>query len=178
MKYILLALFGAASLTACSSENSTATSNKDVLMHNDFESMVGWVPDPTALTQDEAHSGHYSLKVDEQQEYSLNYKNLLGYLSPTRIRGVRVEAWVYASTQNPSAQIRVALNEAAGGTTIMNDGIGFASQVKDSNKWVKVSKEVLFPSTANYTSQLVIYLWRGDGSSKAYIDDIQLTALR
>ncbi|MGI4735114.1 MAG: hypothetical protein ACRYG7_08045 [Janthinobacterium lividum] len=178
MKHLLLALAGAASLTACSSDNPTAALGKDVLMHNDFESMVGWIPDPVALTQEKAHSGQYSIKVDQEHEYSLGYNYLLGQLSPTRIRGVRVEAWVYAPDHNPSAQIRVALNNAVGGATIMNDGIEFGAQVKDFGKWVKVSKEISFPPTANYTSQLVIYLWRGGSSSKAFMDDIQLTALR
>lgn len=178
MKYLLFALAGAVGLSACSSGSPTAAPSKDVLMHNDFESMVGWIPDPVALTKEQAHSGVYSVKVDQEHEYSLGYNYLLGQLSPTRIRGVRVEAWVYAPDHNPSAQIRVALNDAVGGKTMMNDGVEFGSQVKEFGKWVKVSKEIAFPPTANYSSQLVIYLWRGGSSSKAFMDDIQLTALR
>jgi hypothetical protein len=178
MKYLLFALVSAASLSACSSESPTASLNKDVLMHNDFESLVGWIPDPVALTKEQAHSGLYSVKVDQEHEYSLGYNYLLGQLSPTRIRGVRVEAWVYTSDHNPSAQIRVALNDAVGGTSVMNDGIELGAQVKEFGKWVKVSKDIAFPPTANYTSQLVIYLWRGGSSNKAFMDDIQLTALR
>lgn len=178
MKYVLLALVGAASLTACSNDNSTATPAKDVVMHNDFESMVGWVPDATALTQEQAHSGHYSLKVDKDHEYSLGYNQLLGQLSPTRIRGVRIDAWAYTSEKDPVAQLRVALNSTIGGPTIASDGIGFNTEVKSYGKWVKVSKEFIFPPNVNYTTQLVMYLWSAGGPHRAYIDDVQLTALR
>lgn len=178
MKYLLLALASAASLTACSGDNSTAAPDKDTLMHNDFESMVGWIPDAVALTKDKAHSGVYSLKVDKQHEYSLGYNYLLGQLSPTRLRGIRVDAWAYAPEKNPAAQLRMAVNNAVGGTPIASEGIEFNSQVKEYGKWVKVSKEFDFPSTASYTSQLVIYLWSAGGTNPAYIDDIQVTALR
>jgi hypothetical protein len=178
MKYVLLALAAATSLSGCSGDNSTATSDKDVLMHNDFESMVGWIPDAVALTQEKAHSGRYSLKVDKEHEYSLGYNQLLGQLSPTRLRGVRIDAWAYAPEKDPTAQLRVALNGTVGGQAIAGEGVEFGSQVKDYGKWVKVSKEFIFPPNANYTSQLVVYLWSGGGPRRAYVDDVQLTALR
>jgi hypothetical protein len=179
MKYLLLVLAGVISTTACSSDNTvSSTSAKDVLMRNDFESLVGWIPDPVALTKDQAHSGQYSLKVDQAHEYSSGYSYLLGLLSPTRIRGVRAEAWAYAPEHDCKAQLRVALNDAVGGNPIMVESIEYSSQVKSAGKWVKVSKDIIFPPTANYSSQLVVYLWRGDDHSKAYVDDVQLTALR
>lgn len=178
MKQLLFALVGAVSLSACSSDNSSATLGKDVLMHNDFESMVGWIPDPVALTRDKAHSGNYSIKVDQDHEYSMGYNYLLGQLSATRIRGVRLDAWAYAPDKNMNAQLRLALNDAVGGKPIMVDGIAYSEQVKDPNKWVKISKEFIFPPNANYSNQLVVYLWRGGGSGRAYVDDVQLTALR
>jgi len=178
MKYLLLALASAASLAACSGNKAETASAKDVLMHNDFENMAGWVSDPTPFTQEKAHSGRYSLKVDQDHEYSLGYNYLLGQLSPTRIRGVRVEAWVYLPERNNTAQIRVAVNGAAKGETIMNEGIDLNAEVKDTGRWTKVSKEFTFPTTVNYTSQLVMYLWRGGNSGKVFMDDVQISALR
>lgn len=176
MKYLLLVLTTAIGLSACSGDNAASAPDKDVLMRNDFEELVGWIPDPVALTQEKAHSGRYSLKVDPAHEYSMGYNYLLGQLSPTRIQGIKVEAWAYAPEKDPTAQIRVAINNVAGGTPIMSEGIDFSSQVKEYGKWVKVSKEFVFPPSANYTSQLVVYLWRGSGG-KAFIDDVQLTAI-
>lgn len=178
MKYFLLTLAGAASLTACSGNKADTVLDKDVLMHNDFENMLGWVPDAALFTDEQAHSGRYSLQVNQDHEYSLAYNYLLGLLSPSRIRGVRVEAWVYMPERNSSAQIRVAVDGANKGETLMKEGIDLGAEVKDTGKWQKVSKEFTFPTNANYTSQLVIYLWRGGDKAKVFMDDVQVIALR
>lgn len=178
MKHFLLVLAGAASLSACSGKNSLAEPDKDLLMHNDFETVAGWVADPATLTQEKAHSGRYSLKVDKDHPYSLTYYSLLGQLSPTRIRGVRVDAWAYKPDRDNSVQLRLGLNEAAGGKLMMGDGIAYTDQVKEPGKWVKISKEITFPPNATYSSQLVMYLWNEGGAGAGYLDDVQLTALR
>ena len=146
MKYFLFALAGATSLSACSGNNSAAEPDKDLLMHNDFETVAGWVADPTTLTQEQAHSGRYSLKVDKDHQYSLTYYSLLGQLSPTRIRGVRVDAWAYKPDKDTNVQLRIGLNDAAGGKLMMGDGIAYNNQVGEPSKWVKISKEHYLPS--------------------------------
>ncbi|TDN36584.1 hypothetical protein A8B98_07780 [Hymenobacter sp. UV11] len=151
--------------------------DKDLLMHNDFETVAGWVADPATLTQEQAHSGRYSLKVDKDHQYSLTYYSLLGQLSPTRIRGVRVDAWAYEPNKDNSVQLRIGLNDAAGGKLMMGDGIAYNVQVGEPNKWVKISKEIVFPPNVNYSSQLVMYLWNAGGAGAGYLDDVQLTAL-
>jgi hypothetical protein len=182
MKFFLLALAGAVLLNACSSDSS-ASLDKDVVMHNDFESVLGWTPDASTISKEQAHSGSCSLKADATHAYSLTYYSLLGQLSPTRIRGVRVEGWAYTPNLANSAnvQLSIGLNEAPGGKMLASEKIPF-SELKDANKWVKVSKDFIFPLAANYSSQLVIYMWNGgsNGSSSgpAYLDDIQLTAIR
>lgn len=177
MKHFALACLGAASLTACSSDNPSTATNKSVLMHNDFENLVGWIPDAANLSKEQAHSGQYSIKVDKDNEYSITYRNLLGQLSPSRIRGVRVEAWAYAPEKNTPALLRISLNKTVGGEPTMTEGIDLATQVPEAGKWVKVSKEIVFPLSSNYSSQLVVYLWRADSGSTAYVDDLVLTAL-
>lgn len=182
MKYVLLAA-AVAGLSACSGDNAAVGPDQDVLMHNDFESTVGWVPDATAPSAEQAHSGRYSLKVDAAHPYSLTYYSLLGKLSASRIRGLRVEGWAY--TPNPAASasvgLRVGINDAPGGKLLLGDGIAYGEQVKEAGKWTKISKEITLGPTVNYSSQLVIYLWSGGtgpGAGPAYLDDISVTALR
>lgn len=181
MKFFLLALAASILLNACSSD-SPASLDKDVVMHNDFESVIGWAPDASTISKEQAHSGSYSLKVDIAHPYSLTYYSLLGQLSPTRIRGVNVEAWVYTPNLANSAnvQLSIGLNDAPGGKMLASEKISFA-ELKDSNKWAKVSKEFIFPLAANYSSQMVIYLWNGssNGTNRgpAYLDDIKLTSI-
>jgi hypothetical protein len=175
MKFFLLAVVGATSLSGCSNSNTKVS--KDVLMHNDFESLAGWVPDAVTRKQEQAHSGHYSIKADQTHPYSLTYYSLLGQLSPTRISGVRVDAWAYMSSKDINASLRVGVNDVVGGKMVMGDGIDYNNEVQVPAKWVKISKDFAFPPTVNYSSQLVIYLWGPGGNGTAYIDDIQLTAL-
>lgn len=182
MNYRLLALAGAAALTACSRDNAKFPA-QDALMHNDFESAAGWVADATSLSTEQAHSGKVSLKVDGAHPYSLTYYSLLGQLSEVHIRGVHVEAWAYAPNHAASANARlsIGLNNAPGGQMMLGDGIPFSTEVTEDGKWVKVSKDFIFPPKANYSWQLVIYLWNGGatapGTGAAYLDDIQLTAI-
>jgi hypothetical protein len=180
MNYLLLALASAAALSGCS-RDTPAFPAKDAVMHNDFESTAGWVADATSLSTEQAHSGRFSLKVDPTHPYSLTYYSLLGQLSEVHIRGVRIEAWAYAPSHTASANVRlsIGLNDAPGGKLLLGDGISFGSQVTEDGKWVKVSKDFIFPPKANYSSQLVMYLWNGGnagpGAGPAYLDDIQLT---
>lgn len=176
MKNILLAL-PLAALFACGSDDS-AKDAKDVMMNADFDSLVGWVPDPSTLTKEKAHSGAYSLKVDPTHEYSLTYSNTLGQLSGTRIRGIKVDAWAYLPSKDAAANLVFVLKDNVGGQDILNEQIGLLSQVKEYGKWVQISKEISFPASANYTSQLGVYLWRASSAVPVYVDDIRVTALR
>ncbi|MDO7884703.1 carbohydrate binding domain-containing protein [Hymenobacter cheonanensis] len=182
MNYLLLALLGATALSACSRDAAEFPA-PNALMHNDFESAAGWVADATSLSTEQAHSGKVSLKVDPTHPYSLTYYSLLGQLSEGHIRGVRVEAWAYAPSHAASANVRlsIGLNDAPGGQLMLGDGIPFSTAVTEDGKWVKVSKDFIFPPKANYSSQLVMYLWNGggtgNGAGPAYLDDIQLTAI-
>lgn len=182
MNYLLLALLGAATLSGCTGDKSGFPA-KNALMHNDFESAAGWVADASSLSTEQAHSGKTSLKVDAAHPYSLTYYSLLGHLSETHIRGVHVEAWAYAPSHTASANVRlsIGLNNAPGGQMMLGEGIPFSSEVTEDGKWVKVSKDLIFPPKANYSWQLVMYLWNGGGTDPgagpAYLDDIQLTAI-
>lgn len=148
-------------------------------MKSDFESLVGWIPDASTVAKDKAHSGQYSIKVDQNHEYGLGYTSLLGQLSSTRIRGVKLDAWVYLTDKDAvGSKLTFILKDAASGQELLGNRIELAEQVKDYGKWVKFSKEINFPTSANYTSQVLVYLWRGGASKPTYIDDIQLTALR
>lgn len=174
MKRVLLAL-PLAVLAACGGD-SEATS-KDVLMKCDFDVLNGWLPDRTSLTRDKAHSGVYSVKVEPGHDFSLNYLSSLGQLSSTRFRGVRFDAWVYLTDANSTAQVAFVTKETLDGKDL--DKVYFDySSVKEYGKWVQVSKEVIFPAGTNFNSALLFYLWRAGATSPAYLDDVQLTALR
>lgn len=163
-------------LAACGKDNSTAE-NPDVLMTADFDSLVGWIPDASTVTKEKAHSGAYSIKVDPSHEYSLTYTNSLGQLSSSRIRGVKLDAWAFMPNKDATAKLGFLVKDATDGKVALGEGIELKDQVKEYGKWVKISKEINFPASANYSSQIVIFLWKAGSTGPAYVDDIQLTAL-
>ncbi|RZK15069.1 MAG: hypothetical protein EOO56_23670 [Hymenobacter sp.] len=175
MKKLFLAL-PLVALAACGGGDSTA-SDKDVLMTSDIDSMVGWLGNPSDLPKGEAHSGNYSLRVDKNHEFSPGYTAILGQLSTTKLRGVKFDAWVYATNKDASGKLEFVLKETAGGKEIMHEQVNL-NDVKDYGKWTLVSKEIIFPPNANYLSQVVIYVSRANSTSPAYVDDLKLTALR
>lgn len=175
MKKLFLAL-PLAVLAACGGKDS-ATSDKDVLMTSDIDGMVGWMSNPSDLPKGEAHSGNYSLRVDQNHEFSPGYTAILGQLSSTRLRGIKLEAWVYATNKNSRGKLEFVVRDAAGGKEIFRDQT-ILSDVKDYGKWELVSKDIMLPPTANYLSQIVIYVSRAEATSPAYVDDIKLIAIR
>ncbi|HET9506201.1 MAG TPA: hypothetical protein VFO93_21860 [Hymenobacter sp.] len=146
-------------------------------MTADIDGMIGWMPDPSVLPKGEAHSGSYSLRVDKSHEFSPGYTAILGQLSSTRLRGIKLEAWVYATDKNSAAKLEFAVRDVAGGKEIFRDQT-VLNQVKDYGKWELVSKEIMLPPAANYLSQIVIYVSRAEATSPAYVDDIKLIAIR
>ena len=159
-------------------DNSTATQNPDQAMSTDFDALVGWVSDGGTLSTAQAHSGRYSLTVDSQHEFSINYSVPLSQLSNTRFRGVQVDAWIFVPDKGPTAQLVAVLKDAAG-TDIMHENIDLGEKLRGNyGQWIKISREVNFPATANADSRLVMYLWRANAPGPTYLDDLQLTSLR
>lgn len=176
MKKFLLAL-PLAALAACGGSSSgSSSSDKDVLMTSDIDGMVGWLTDPSALTKGEAHSGVYSLRVDQNHEFSPGYTAILGQLSATRIKGVKLEAWVYATDKNSAGKLEFVLKDGSG-NEIMRDQTHL-EEVKDYGKWVLVSKDIMFPPSTNYSSRITMYVSRAGATTPAFVDDLKLTALR
>lgn len=162
-------------LAACGGDSGAP--DKDVLMTSDIDSMVGWLSDPGALPKGQAHSGSYCLRVDQTHEFSPGYQAVLGQLSSTRLRGVKLDAWVFATDKNSKGKLEFALRDPASGKEIFRHQMHL-EEASDFGKWVPMSQEILFPPTANYSTQLVIYVSRAEATSPAYVDDLKLTALR
>lgn len=170
-------LFGAVvfGLLGC---DSRATVDENTLMHTDFESLMGWLPDTqTALLgREQAHSGTYSLKVDPQHPYSLTYRAVLGTLHDTRIRKIRLSAWVFVPDAQAQATLVVTINDRSeqpkdvfwNGTVLQEAVAG------QYGRWVEISKELELPEEANSSHELTVYLWRTGGDNAVFLDDLTM----
>jgi hypothetical protein len=176
MKNLLFGLL-ALGLLSCGSNGGDAHVANE-LASNDFEHLDGWLGSDASpsLTREKAHSGLYSVKVDPAIDYSMGYNNQLGRISDTRIRKIKLRGWVFL----PSSRTPVSLvteikkpNEAKG---IFYDSFDLAKAVRPNgyNHWVEIENTINVPETATYDSRILVYLWRGNSSLPAYLDDIQL----
>lgn len=146
-------------------------------MSNDFESIYGWLPEPQnpTLTTEKAHSGKYSIKVDNVYDFSMTYRTPLGRLHNSRIKKIKIEAWAFVpSAKTPVALITVIDPAEASDKSLLWESLDLNVAVKgEFGKWVKVSKDITVPAEATFNSRLSIYLWRnGPVPGPTYLDDI------
>lgn len=173
----LLYVFLAAGMASCGDKTAEMPDNQ--LASNDFESLDGWIGDNSmpSLTKEKAHSGRYSVKVDPANEFSVGYSNLLGKLSTSRLRKIKIHAWVNIPNATSQAVLVTQLTDPSSPTasTILWEGIKLSDQVKSYDKWVEVEKEIALPDKVTYANKIAVYLWRTATPGTAFIDDITIT---
>lgn len=174
MKKLLYALL-ATGLVACG-KNDSQKLGPNQLMANDFEAIDGWAGtmNSPSLTKEKAHSGRYALKVGPDAEYSLGYDILLGKLSPSKLKKIKVTAWGMLPNGHAAATLAVILTDPAtpDAKPLMWEGLDLNKEIKTYNKWVKLEKTITLPENASYAHRFTIYLWRTEATETAYLDDI------
>ena len=169
--FFLLTLTG---LVACQKQDTVADTK--VLMSSDIDSLVGWVAGPNTFSKGKAHSGKYSLGVDQSHEFSPNYAAMLGDVFSTRPRGVKLSAWVYATDEHSGGKLEFVLKDGTNGQEQFRKQFRL-TEVGGYGKWVRLEQEINFPKEVTYSSQIFMYVSRAESTTPAYVDDLQLTAL-
>lgn len=169
--YAALALF----LASCADDAAKAPA--DQISFNDFEAVEGWsagAPVPS-LTKERAHSGAFAVRVGSGVDFSLGYNNVLGKISSTRLRKIKVQAWVFVPSAQADCILVTQLHSNEQNKDILWDGLNITKMAKEVNKWVLVEKEITLPETATYTNQLLVYLWRSASPQPTYLDDLRIS---
>jgi len=175
MKNFVRFLMLASLFSSCSSDDKL-TVGPNTITANDFESLAGWVGDQATLTKTRAHSGKYALEVNKDHDFSLTYDAVLGQISPRKLKKIHLEAWAFRPNPNSKGVLGIQIvDPAQNNKDVAGDGIYLESDVKEFNKWVKVSKDITLPDNLVYTQHLRLFLWRGAGSEPTYVDDVNLT---
>jgi len=159
---------------ATSCGNSTPENDANLLAFNDYEAVIGWMPDGGTVTREQAHSGRYAVKVDSEHEFGMGYGLPVGKATARKPRKVRVSAWAYMTDASSAARLGFQLVDPATGQETFGDGINFTDQIKDYKKWVEISKEITLPETTTSTQEMRVYLWRGGATTPAYMDDLRI----
>lgn len=173
--YALLAL----GMVACGKKDSGALGPNE-LMANNFESLEGWVGNEPlnvpSLTKEKAHSGRYSLKVGPDIEYSMGYNVLLGKLSPSKLKKIKLKGWAYLPKGSANATLVAVITDPTkpDAQPIKWEGLDLGKEVKNYNKWVEVEKIMEIPDNASYANKFNIYLWRTQALEPVYFDDLSV----
>lgn len=178
MKLLLCSLAALSLLAACSSDNPTTPVADGYIARNDFEASLGWSGDPAAVTKAQAHSGQYSIYVDQSREFSLTYEAPLRQVVGFQPRSLEVEAWVFLTDDNSTGELGVQITDPVHNEKqLFGDGINLQEAAKVHNKWVKVSKSISLPDSLNPDQHLKVFLWRSNATSPVYLDDISIKAI-
>lgn len=167
--YVALGLLVAAS--SCSTKTEKP---ENLLVSNDFESLDGWGVESPSLNREKAHSGQYSIKIQQGIDFSLTFKNLLGKLSPTRVKRLHVKAYVYM-TKPAGGSLTVQLMKTGTDGAEFNQGIALDTKVKKPGEWTLVEQTFDLPAEASPSNQLRIYMWGSPGDATVYLDDLEVT---
>lgn len=169
---LLIASSCAGLLVSCSSRGTTANA-ENVLSHNDFESLEGWIPSNPSLTTAKAHSGRHSIMVDNNVEYSMSYTSIVGKVSPMRIKKLGLSAWALVTDQGSEAQLVVEVkNPADSEQKIFWESITLGKEVKGINQWTQIKKTFVLPESVEPTHELRVYMWRGGATPPVFLDDV------
>ena len=147
------------------------------LTASDFEAVEGWMPEPVpaSLVRDKARSGRYAIKVDANNEYSIGYNNTLGRLSTSKLKKIRIHAWVNMPDKNSQAVLVTQIVDPANpAKPVVWEGLKLGEKVTTYNKWVEVTMDVTLPPSVNYTNRLGVYLWRTNSSGATFLDDLAI----
>jgi hypothetical protein len=165
-------------LVACGESKTEIPAN--MLVHNDYESVDGWLLDAgkpiPSLTKDRAHSGRFSIRVDQANEYSLGYTNQLGRISTSKLKKIKVHAWINVPNNRAGAALVVQV-EGDGGKSLFWEGISLTDATKDYNKWTEMTKVLTLPDNLAYNNLLKVYLWRSGSNQPVYLDDLEITSV-
>lgn len=164
---------------ACNSDKQS-TVNPDTMVSNDFESLAGWIgaTPNVSLTKEKAHSGNYSIKVDNNVEYSLSFNSTLGALHEVRVKRIKISAWVFVPNDRALATfVTHAGDNDPSGKPLVWDGFDVVKAADGKyNQWVEVNKIVDIPEAAVATTTIGFYLWRSGGTEAVYLDDLTVSA--
>jgi hypothetical protein len=175
MKKIACLGFLAFSIVSCSDNKNEVEKDDKTIMFNNFEMIDGWVNNPS-LTNEQAHSGKYSIKVDPNIEFSMTYQKPLGQITTKRPKKIELSGWVYTASEKGSAVIGLTINDESG-KEVFGSGINLEEDLKDYKEWTLLKKEIELPGIVQPINNLKVFIWRKGATEPVYLDDLQVRVL-
>ena len=120
----------------------------NLISQNDFDSLNGWVPMPPSVTDEQAHSGRFSTKVDGGTEFGLGYGNTMAEAGLQAGQKLTLSAWALRTGGGSTASLVVqVINPADPTQQVFWEGFPIEKQVLTYNRWMQVSLTVTLPAS-------------------------------
>jgi hypothetical protein len=169
-KQIFLLLTASLLLAACSRRSKT----DNLHYFQDFEFIKGWFELASLNSGIKAHSGNYSIVVDETNEYSFGFSSKMGDISEKPLKKIKVCIWCYSPGKDCDGSLCVQI-AGSGNVNKLWGGKLFSDIIKTENKWTRTVFEMDIPASANQKENLVrVFLWN-KGTIPVYGDDVEIT---
>ena len=160
-------------LVSCSGNRNT----DDQVFSNDFENLIGWGCEHPSLTKDQAFSGRYAVKIDNNIENSLGFYQTLGEVTAKKPRVIKVECQAYLHKDSKGSLV-VSIGAPGAPQAALWEAIPLHQEVSKYEQWVQISKAFKVPDSVQFSDKILCHLWRSEGtSSPTYIDDLKITVL-
>ncbi|SFQ71699.1 hypothetical protein [Hymenobacter arizonensis] len=170
----LLPFLGMMLMGGCHPRDEQANGTLHLLMQTGFEEPSGWVSQmKPLLTTEKAHSGKYSLRVDEKHPSAVIYQKALGALCAHRPRQFRLSAWVWVPGLSNEVALQVSVYNPGNTQPVLNEPL-YTTDARIFGKWYHVSQEYNLPNNTTSQSQFVISVIGEETTAPVYVDDLQL----
>ena len=132
-------------------------------------------PAMPTLSAERAHSGQFSVRVDQQNVYG--HPVDLSWEQLGKPDQLRVKGWTWMP--NLSTRAALVLTVVRPGQTAAIDwqSLNLRQVVRRPNQWVPVVKTFNLPAGLQPTDRVIIYLWQAFPGEAVFLDDLCLTKL-
>ncbi len=144
-----------------------------LVLKNDIDMLIGWMPGNPTIIKGEGHSGKYLCKVDSAFEYSYGYSCLLKDIAEKKIQAVSFSAWCKVDMLPVKDLSLVAQVVNSKGENLAWIGIPLKDFIKKPYEWTQVQGELRLPDIQPPDAVLCVYLWN-PAKETAFIDDYEI----
>jgi hypothetical protein len=143
------------------------------VIKNDFESIKNWVDAPNLeyITDENAKSGFYSIKVNKDIEFANIYKNEMAILSTNKFSEIELKYDLYITDKNNNHLIVIeVLNQNYKSIFWYSVPV---NKIK-TQVWQNINSNIKLPENLQPSDILKIYFWNNASHSTSYLDNFEI----
>ena len=153
----------------CSDKKGFVTTFKGGIEEGD------WINTNTIGYNGGGHTGDLSSKVDSANQFSFGFSKLISEISDNPVKKIKISVWVKLENLEKKVALVIAITDKD------NKKIFWESQdvnpdVKEINKYSKISAEFKLPEFKNEGALARVYVWNPNGNV-ANVDDFEIQFL-